>query len=169
MSSEFDEVGDRIVDGAKRRRRLADPRRFMILSRSRSTFSAVNHAQADDARGFVNSLEEHQMTKKALRARCVEGPEFCWVPQAVRRHRTLGDVMAGRDLNVNAKRRLRHPDRNRPCEENLYTSIPIKPWLTAMATACSLFVAPSFRSAQKSNVSISLSLTPIRVAMSWAG
>ena len=78
----------------------------------------------------------------------------------------IRDVMAGRDLNVNAKRRLQHPDRNRPCEENLYTPIPIKPWLTAMATACSLFFARSFRSAQKSNVSISLSLTPIRVAMS---
>jgi len=91
------------------------------------------------------------------------------VPQTVRRHRTLGDVMVGRDLNVNAKRRLRHPDRNRPCEESLYTSIPIKPWLTAIETACSLLFAPSFRSAQKSNVSISLSLTPIRVAMSWAG
>ena len=71
-----------------------------------------------------------------------------------------------RDLNVNATRRLQHPDRNRPYEENPYTPIPIKPWLTAMATACSLFFAPSFRSAQKSNVSISLSLTPIRVAMS---
>jgi hypothetical protein len=75
-------------------------------------------------------------------------------------------VMVGRDLDVNAKRRLQHPDRNRPCEDNLYTSIPIKPWPTAIEIACSLFFAPSFRSAQKSNASISLSPTLRRVAIS---
>ena len=95
--------------------------------------------------------------KKTLQPQA-EGSLFWWVPQTVRRHRTFVTLRSGGTLTSTPRGACSTRTGIGPARKT-YTSIPIKPWLTAIAIACSLFFPPSLRSAQKSNVSISLSLS----------